>query len=184
MYKFKEYRQNLCERVLSIGLKPEHEKYREQHRQQIHDLIQSSYKDAGGYGGLSSGSKEESNAIHNDISSSAIKAVRRDGKITAAVLYKKQHGRKAIASGTDGSQQGKTDWKKIKSEDIGKKRAWMEVSGKPEHMMKKMGAPEIPVGDVPSLIDKKIEPADGNYYTRTIGGQKHRKIAMGFPKKT
>lgn len=184
MYKFKEYRQNLSEKILSIGLNSEHGKHREKYRQQIHDLIQTSYKDAGGYGSLPSGSKEESNAINNDITSSVIKAVRRDSKITAAVLYKKQHGRKAIASGTDGSQQGKSDWKNIKSTDISRKRAWAEVSGKPEHMMRKIGAPEIPVGEVPNLLGKKIEPADNNYYTRTIGGQKHRKIAMGFTDKT
>lgn len=72
MFSFKEYLEEeyLGERILSIGFKPEHEEYREKHRQEIHDILRKSYShpDIGGYGGIKSGSKEESDAIHNDIS--------------------------------------------------------------------------------------------------------------------
>jgi hypothetical protein len=82
-------------------------------------------KKSGGYGGVSSGSKEESDAIHHDIThSGVIKATRRGNKITNVRLYKSQHGRKMIAAGTDGSNQGKEDFLKTSAEDNTQKRAW------------------------------------------------------------
>ena len=141
MLSFKNF---LLERVLSIGLNPDHERFRDQHRNEIHDMIRKSYSPIGGYAGFSSGSEEESKAIHSDISNSVIKAVKRDGKITALNLYKKQHGRKSIASATDGSDQGKKDYLKTKLEDHEQKRAWGEVSGAVEHISKKLGVPGIP----------------------------------------
>jgi hypothetical protein len=178
MHSFKSF---LAEKVLSIGLNPEHEKFREKHRQQIHDVIQHSYKNVdGGYGGNGSGTKKESDAIHDDITHSVIKATKRGDKITAVNLYKKQHGRKSIASGTDGSEQGKNDWKKTKLEDNTKKRSWGEVSGAAEHLQRKIGVPVIKNNVVGKLLNKHIEKdEDGEHYTRDIGGQKHRKVAMG-----
>ena len=41
----------LTEKVLSIGLNPNHEKYREHHRGEMHDMIRKSYSKIGGYGG-------------------------------------------------------------------------------------------------------------------------------------
>lgn len=182
MYTFKTFL--ITEKVLSIGLNPDHEQHREKHRQEFHDIIQKSYVAAGGYGGHKSGSKEESDAIHKDISSSVIKATKRNGRITAVNLYKKQHGRKSIASGSDGSEQGKKDYKKTKLEDHEQKRAWGEVSGAVEHLNKKMGVPVIPSHRAEKLIGKKVEhDPDGEHYEREIGGHKHKKIAMGHPKK-
>lgn len=111
----------MTERVISIGLNPEHEKYREHHRQELHDMIHHSYKPIGGYVGHGSGTKEESKAIHDDISHQNIKAVRRNGKLTAAAMYKKSHGRKGIAAATNGTPQGKADlyktWHEEKSRE-------------------------------------------------------------------
>lgn len=182
MQYFKSF---LTEKVLSIGLNPSHEKYREHHRQQIHDIIHKSYKPLGGYLGIKSGSPEESDAIHQDISKSMIKAVKRDGKITAINLYKKQHGRKTIASGTDGSEQGKKDWFKTKLEDHEQKRAWGEVSGAPEHIQRKMGVPAVPSSQAGKLLGKKITPVKGDKerYSREIAGHPHVKVIMGYPKK-
>ena len=42
MISFKDFM--LMERVLSPGLNPSHEKYREQHRNEIHDILRNSYK--------------------------------------------------------------------------------------------------------------------------------------------
>jgi hypothetical protein len=174
----------ISEKVLSIGLNPEHEQFREKHRQQIHDVIHNSYKNVeGGYGGQGSGSKKESDAIHDDISNSVIKATKRGDKITAVNLYKKQHGRKSIASGTDGSEQGKHDWKKTKMEDHEQKRAWGEVSGAAEKIQRKMGVPVIPNNKVGKLLNKDINPHEGGeHYERKIGGETHTKVAMGHPK--
>ena len=174
----------ISEKVLSIGLNPEHEQFREKHRQQIHDVIHNSYKNVeGGYGGQGSGSKKESDAIHSDITHSVIKATKRGDKITAVNLYKKQHGRKSIASGTDGSEQGKHDWKKTKMEDHEQKRAWGEISGAAEKIQRKMGVPVIPNNKVGKLLNKDINPHEGGeHYDRKIGGEMHTKVAMGHPK--
>lgn len=184
MLNFKSFVQ-LDEKVLSPGLNPEHEKFRELHRNQIHDMIQKSYShpSIGGYGGLKSGSEEESKAIHADISSSLIKMTKRGDKISSVNLYKKQFGRKSIAVATDGTDQGKKDLKKNKLEDHEMKRAWGEVSGAPEAIQKKMGVPVIPIEKMRKLTGKTLTPVgDSGHYERTIGGQPHVKIGMGHPK--
>ena len=181
MLPFKEF---ITEKVLSIGLNPDHEKHREDHRKEIHHMIHKSYEALGGYGGHKSGSKEESDAIHHDISHSVIKATKRNGKITSVNMYKKQHGRKSIASGTDGSEQGKKDWKKTKLEDHEHKRAWGEVSGAAEHLQRKMGVPVVPANKAGKLLNKDVTPhKDGEHYERKIGGEVHTKVIMGHPKK-
>lgn len=180
------YSQFLQEKVLSIGFNPEHEKFREQHRQQIHDIIQNSYKNVeGGYGGLGSGSKQESDQIHKDISKLNIKAVKRGDKITAVNLYKDQFGRKSVATGHNGTDQGKSDWKQIASEDIKQKdrNVWGEVSGGSEKAKKKLGAEEIPYEKVPKLTGKITRRVgDTNRYVRIIGDKPHEKVAIGNPK--
>lgn len=174
----------ITERVISIGLNADHEKFREQHRKEIHDMIHQAYKSIGGYSGHSPGSKEESKAIHDDISNSLIKATKRNGKITAVNLYKKQHGRKSIASATDGTSQGKQDFMKTKIEDHEMKRAWGEVSGKVAHVHAKIGTPDIPASRAKELLGKDVTPHDdGINYDRKIGGHMHTKKMVGHPKK-
>lgn len=182
MKTFKEY---LNETVISPGFNPDHEKFREKHRQEIHDVLRNSYShpDIGGYAGHKSGSKEESDAIHSDISNHAIKAVVRNGKVSAVNIYKKQHGRKLIASGTDGTHQGKKDYLMIQREGHTQKRDWAEVSGAPEHIAKKMGIPDVPNTEAGKLTGKKVElDSDGSHYTRDIGGSPHKKKIVGHPK--
>jgi hypothetical protein len=175
----------LGEKVLSPGFNPEHNKYREHHRGEIHNMLRKTYSDIGGYGGLGSGSKAESDSIHHDITHTNIKMTKRDGKLTTVNLYRDQHGRKSVASGTDGTNQGKRDFLKNKKEDLAQKRAWGEVSGKPEHLMRKLGAPVIDPKHVHGLTGKTITPhPDGEHYTRDIGGHLHTKIAFGYPKKS
>lgn len=177
------FRSFLTETVLSIGLNPDHEQHREKHRSEIHDMIKHSYKNVGGYGGLGHGTPEESKAIHHDISHSVIKAVKRVGKISAVNLYKKQHGRKSIASATDGTDQGKRDFLKTKIEDHEQKRAWGEVSGAVEHIQKKIGTPVVPAHEAGKLLGKDVTPEeDGTHYTRKIGWHTHKKVIMGHPK--
>lgn len=180
MLSFQDF---LTERVLSIGLNPEHDQHRETHRNEIHDMIHHAYKTIGGYAGHESGSKEESKAIHDDISSSVIKATKRGDKVTAVNLYKKQHGRKSIASATDGTEQGKKDFMKTKIEDHEQKRAWGEVSGKVSHIHSKIGTPDIPAHRAKELLGKDVQPhADGTHYDRKIGGHMHTKKMVGHPK--
>ena len=179
----KTYKEFLEEKVLSIGLNDDHEKYREKHRAEIHQMLHHSYKEIGGYGGSKSGSKEESDKIHDDISHSIIKATKRKGKISSVALYAKKHGRKAIGAATDGSNQGKMDYKKNKLEDHEQKRAWGEVSGAPEHIARKLGVPVVPNHRAEKLTGKKVTPdSDGEHYTRKIGDHEHRKVIVGHPK--
>lgn len=184
MQSFTEY---LEERFLSIGFDKSQEGHRERHRQEIHDILKHSYShpSIGGYSGLKSGSKEESDAIHKDISASHIKAVKRNGKISAVALYKNSHGRKAIALGTDGSQQGKKDFKHILHDDHKMKRSWAEVSGAPEHIFTKHGFPKVSNKDAKKLTGKddvKPHDTDPHKYTRKIGHGDHEKTIMGYPK--
>jgi hypothetical protein len=183
MLSFNEF---ISEHVLSIGLNPKHEKYREHHRKDLHDLMKKSYEKIGGYCGHKPGSKEESDAIHADISNPhhIIKATRRDGKITSASIYKKKHGRKQIGIATDGTMQGKRDVKRTFDDDHKMKRSWAEVSGAPEKIQRKNGVPVIHNSRAAKLTGKPIEKLhpDAEHYTRTIGGHSHDKVIMGHPK--
>lgn len=180
MLSFTEF---LVEHILSIGLNSEHEKFREQYRNEIHDLIRVAYSKSGGYSGNKSGSIEETNAIHDDITNSLIKATIRNGKISSVNLYKKQYGRKSIASATDGTTQGKEDFKKTKIEDHEQKRAWGEVSGAVEHISKKLGIPGVSSNNAEELLGKSInkDSEDEYHYSRKIGGILHRKMIVGHP---
>lgn len=185
MQNFKTF---LLERFVSIGFKPEDEHQREKHRKEIHDILRKSYSAVpGGYGGLGSGSEEESKAIHDDINQSLIKATKRDGKITAVNLYKKKYGRKSIAVGHDGTDRGKSDWRKIATEDITRteRHAWGEASGAALHVKKKLGNKPIPYSVARKIVNKPdMKPVRGSTtkYTRKIGKERHEKEALGNPK--
>ena len=184
----KTFKSFLNEHILSIGYNTDHEKHREKHRQEIHDIIHKSYKGVSkddpeeGYAGHKSGSKEESDAIHGDITKSNIKTVKRNGKITAVNLYRDQHGRKSIASGTDGTDQGKKDWKAIKGDDLKQKRAWGEFSGGSLKVQKKMGMPVVHSKHAARLTGKDVTVKDHESYSRKIGDKEHTKTILGFPK--
>lgn len=169
---------------MSIGFNPDHETHRETYRQQIHDIIRSSYSKIGGYSGFPSGSELESDAIHSDISKHNIKLVHRSGKVTAVALYKDAHGRKGIGKGTDGSLQGKKDLYKIMEDDNVLQRSWSEVSGALEHIHNKIGSPKVPFEKAKKLVDKSDMMPDNDevHYTRSIGGKKFKKVVVGYPK--
>lgn len=183
----KTIKQFLDEHVLSIGLNPDHDKHREQHKDDIHDVLKRAYSTVeGGYSGQGHGSHKETEAIHADISNPnhIIKAVKRGGKISAVAIYKKSHGRKMIALGHDGSDQGKKDIKKTMMDDNKMKRSWAEVSGAPEHISRKMGVPVVSSSHAKELTGKSdVRIKDKERYVRKIGGQDHEKVIMGHPKK-
>jgi hypothetical protein len=116
------------------------------------------------------------------LDSSLIKAVKRDGKISSVRLYKNSFGRKAIAAGTDGTPQGKTDYKKINHEDHTQKRAWGEISGVPEIINKKMGVPYVHAKHAEKLLNKPVDITGEFTYKRQLGKEKHEKSIMGHPK--
>ncbi len=142
---------------------------------EVWDLLQASYANAGGF-------KSASSVAELIDDSGLWKLVTRDGKVTAVSIYKDKFGRKGIASGTDGSTQGKKDYLMIKGEDIKLKRSWSEVSGAPEKIMTRLGAKPIPNKYAQALTGKHIlnYNDDGFHYTRLIAGHPHEKVIMGF----
>lgn len=141
----------------------------------VWDLMQKSYASVpGGFG--SAASPEELIA-----KTGLWKLVRRGDVITAANLYRDQYGRKTIASGTDGTRQGVKDYKLMKDEDVKFSRSWAEVSGAPEHLMKKAKCVPIPAKFAPLLTRKHILSynEDGVHYSRMIAGDVHEKIIYG-----
>jgi hypothetical protein len=161
----------LHERVLNL-LSPEQ---KEQIAPEVWDLLQLSYEKVGGF--KSAASPEE--LIQK---SHLWKAVRRNGKITAVSIYKDHLGRKSIASGTDGSTQGKKDYGMLKTDDLKLKRAWAEVSGPVEKIMIRGGAKPVSNKLAAFLTGKEIMELnpDGHHYTRRISGEAHEKIIFGF----
>jgi hypothetical protein len=106
----------------------------------------------------------------------------RDGHVYAVSIYKDQNGRKSIAAATDRSPQGKADYVRLKDADVKLNRAWAEVSGRPEQIMRDSGATAIPAKFASALTKKEILDynSDGYHYTRFIGGSPHEKIIYGF----
>jgi hypothetical protein len=185
MLTFKEY---IAEHVVNSFDAKSHAAFMKEHGDHVKSMISKAYAYAGGYGGNKTGSKEEHDAIHSDLThpNHILKATKRDGKITSINIYRNQHGRKSIGAATDGTTQGKKDFVKNKVEDIGQhhRNAWGEVSDKAEAIMHKLGAKEIPHDKAEELTGKKIlkKHPDGVHYDRKIGGDVHTKKLVGNPK--
>lgn len=142
---------------------------------EVWQILQKSYEKLGGF--------KTADSLEDLIRDSGLwKLSRRDGRITAVAVYKDSYGRKSVASGTDGTAQGKHDYFLIKNEDIKFKRAWAEVSGPVEKIMQKSGAKALPNKFAALLTGKAILELnpDGFHYTRNIGGHPHEKIIYGY----
>ena len=161
----------LLERIVNLYDDSDKREY----AQAVWDLLQQSYQFIGGF--------KSAVGIDELIEKTGLwKLVIRDGEITAVGLYRDQYGRKSIASGTNGSYQGKKDFRMIKKDDIKLKRAWAEVSGPVEIIMRKAGAKPIPSKLATLLTNHEIlsYDNDGFHYTRLIGGKPVVKIMYGF----
>lgn len=160
----------LIERVVNLHDVESKEKY----AAAVWDILQKSYEKIGGF--KSAHSPED---LVND--TGLWKVVTRDGQISAVNVYKDKFGRKSIASGTNGTEQGKRDFLMVKNEDVKLGRAWAEVSGAPEKILARQGAKPIPNKFAQILTGKEILELnpDGMHYTRLIGGEPHEKIIYG-----
>jgi hypothetical protein len=107
----------------------------------------------------------------------------RDGLVSAVNIYKNKFGLKCIGMGTDGTPQGKLDYYMLIKDDIRLNRMWSEVSGAPEHIMKKLGALPVPNKYAEFLTEHIILQLDddGYHYVRLIRGIPYRKIIYGKP---
>lgn len=142
----------------------------------VWDILQRTYEPFGGF--KSAGSIEE---LIED--SWLWKLVKKNDKIIAVAIYKDKLGRKAIAKGSDGTEEGKNAIKKIYLEDIKieDRRSWGEFSGAAEKLMLKYGGIKIPNTLVSSIINKELLELnpDEYHYTRLIAGEPHEKILIG-----
>lgn len=165
--------QQLLERVLNLFTPEEKTQYADE----VWDILQKSYEKVGGF---------KSVADVNELINQTYlwKLVRRDGQITSVNIYADKQGRKSIASGTNGTTQGKIDYVKTNSEDLKFKRCWAEVSGPVERMLQKTGMVALPNSLAAILTNKNILDLnpDGFHYTRLIAGEPHEKIIYGFAK--
>lgn len=149
---------------------------------EVWDILQASYAPIGGLLGC-----DDVEMLKDD--SDFWKLSRKNGKIVAVAIYTfKRGGRKMMYGGTDGTVEGKTELYRIISDDVRLKdrRAWVEVSGKMEHIYQKQGATPIPALTAQLIMkDKKFVNIhdDGYHYDRVIGGEVHTKIMMGNPDK-
>lgn len=158
------------ERIVNLHTASEKAKYADV----VWDIMTSTYEPIGGF--LTASSKEEL------IGKTGLwKLAKRDGQIVAASLYKDNLGRKSIASGTNGSKKGISDFSKMQKDDVKLGRAWAEVSGVPEKLLQRMKAKPIPNTFAGILTNKDIISLndDGFHYTRLIGGEAKEKIIYG-----
>jgi hypothetical protein len=160
----------LFERFVNVFDEDSKKKYADQ----VWDILQKSYEKVGGFHSAAN--------IEELIAKTGMwKLVVRDGHVYAASLYKDHLGRKSIASGTDGSDLGKSDYNRIAREDVSMQRAWAEVSGFPEALLKRAKAKPIPNTFASALTGKEILELnpDGFHYTRLISGHPHEKMIYG-----
>ena len=165
----------LYERIVNLHRYDNKDKYGEE----VWNILQKSYEPVGGF--------KTAVSLEELIEKSGMwKLVVRNGLVTAVKIYRDQFGRKSIASGSDGSRQGKKDVFMMMKDDVKYGRTWAEVSGPVEKLMGKFGATPIPAIYAEYLSKKKILSisTDGYHYTRLIEGEPHEKIMFGVPQLT
>ena len=165
----KEY---LTEKYINVFNPNDKQKYVDE----VWNVLQRSYAPIGGF--LSASNKNE---LIDD--SWLWKIVKKDNKIKAVSIYKDKFGRKSIASGTDGSVEGREYVKQIMRDNMkfSNTNAWAEVSGAPEYLLLKFGGKKIPNKYAAKITGKQIISLndDGFHYTRMIAGEPHEKIIIG-----
>ncbi|WP_395748135.1 hypothetical protein [Prosthecobacter sp.] len=81
------------------------------------------------------------------------------------------HGFKLSFTGTDRSDVGKAEWKRLFKEYLSKEGYFAELSDAPEHIARKMGVPIIPAAQAKEILGKPVTlSADGVHYERMITG--------------
>lgn len=194
MLTFKQYIQ---ERFINF-LPKDIEKKRE-HASAVHGMLQKSYESQGGLHGSGFGSPEE---MTHKIP--MWKVHKSGGAIRAAAMYKDKEGRKRVAIGTDGSEEGKKAAAHIMLHDLHQGRSYGETSGRSLSFMKKhipnfhshvkdyAAAAAIAGKDgeeirKPPETDAEVQrhPEFANhFYQRKIGDELHTKLMVGTPGKT
>jgi len=169
---------------------------KQKYAQEIWDMIQRSYKAVDGIHG------KGFNSVEDMVNSNYMfKVGMSNGKPVMVSIYKDKGGRKKVAMGTDGSEEGLRLARNSLKAEFTTGRAFGEISGPVFGSVKKMIPPEvlktflIPATKVADLLGKRVEPGRGEdmrsgpndpylpyYYQREIGGHMHTKVAYGEPK--
>lgn len=182
---FEKYLSERYVNVLSVDDK-------EKNKETVFKLLTDSYASIGGLKG--NGFRSPDDMVKNI---PMWKMVRRNGKIVAVAMYKDKNGRKRVAVGSDGTQEGKAAVASIFKEDFA--RAYFEISERslgfhvkilgydfiksnavrPENVKGITGDDvEYPVGDDDPEV-KKHPQLKEFFYRRSVGGHMHTKILLG-----
>jgi len=150
---------------------------REKYVDEVFAMLKKSYEKIGGIGG--SGFRSPQDMIDNI---PFWKLAFSGRKLVACVMYKDKSGRKLVAIGSTGTSDAKKYVRNILEVEF--TRSYSEISGPLLKYMEKR-FPEVIVKylisptDVSKLIDKKINIIDNKFYSRNIGGEEHKKLALG-----
>ncbi len=86
--------------VNAVGFGPEAQQVKQRYLDQVWDILQKSYAPIGGIKGKGFETKESM------LDLPMWKMGIRDGRVRAVIMYKDKNGRKSVAMGTDGSDEG------------------------------------------------------------------------------
>jgi hypothetical protein len=175
---------NLLERFVNIFSDTPHR--REQYREQVWDILQLSYAPIGGIYGSGFQSPQDMDRIP------MWKVAKKDDVVKAVAMYKDRSGRKMVAMGTDGTEQGKQILVDIIKNDFLTNRTYSELSGPGLRFTEKILGAElfnkvkIPTEKVIEILSDdyeagEIEVVDQYRYQRKIGNNWVTKVMMGNP---
>jgi hypothetical protein len=156
-----------------VNLVTDNEK--QQYLDVIYPLIEDSYSKVGGFP-----TAKEDLIADTDL----WKLIRRNGKIVAGQLFKDRLGRKMICGFTDGTTQGKIEFKNLIKHLLTTNRGWVEASGSVERIITEYLAPlpNTKAAMVLKKLGKDVELVDdGIHYQREIGGVQRTKAMFGTP---
>ena len=165
---------------------------KEQYADGVWDILKESYSRIGGLKGRGFASKED--MVKNI---AFWKIGKTSGKVNAVAMYRDKGGRKRVAVGTDGTDDGKRNLMLIVKDDLTTGRSYSELSERflgfaiknipnfkkyavpLDDVKKKVGDEEIrrPDDDDPEVI--RHPDLKDYFYMREIGGGWHTKLMVG-----
>jgi len=152
----------------------------EKYKQDVFDLIQTAYK------GIGHPNFTKPSDI-SDKDAQIFRAIDLDDEPdpeAVRVWKKRPAGKKLVAIGHDGSGKAKSSVVNYTSKLLNKKGYYVEVSGRMYDILKSKGTHVIADEEIVRKVlrGKKINWVGDGWYERDIGGQKRKKIMMGYPK--
>jgi hypothetical protein len=142
----------------------------------IWSLIELSYSSIGGYSIPKERLIDETNLW---------KLVKRNGIIVAGQLFRDELGHKMVCGFSNGTPEGKSEFKSMIIDILERNKGWMEASGAVERIIWKVMTPMTndKAVIVLKMLNKKALSIsdDGYHYTRMIAGRPLIKVMFGIP---